>query len=234
MRKGVHYQASPDAFIEHLRQVLHKGCIDCVFDVGGNDGAFAHTLRNEVKYRGLIISFEPLRSKHTLLARQAAHDPLWIIQPCALGAAEGRAVLNIMDSDVFSSFLHPDHSHVGKYRDSNRIIDKEEVTVRTLANVYAEMAAMHNMRRCYLKIDTQGFDLEVFRGALPIIERVPAMQTELSFLPIYHGAPRWQDGLRELAEHGYEPSWFAPVCFDEPLRIIESDCILTHPARMTA
>ena len=46
--------------IEHLKRVLERFSVDCVFDVGANDGQYATQLRKKVGYKGLIISFEPI------------------------------------------------------------------------------------------------------------------------------------------------------------------------------
>jgi hypothetical protein len=61
IRAGLHW---PDAQLEvtkeyfFLKQVLDKGEVNCVLDVGANRGQFASILR-KIGYGGQIISFEP-------------------------------------------------------------------------------------------------------------------------------------------------------------------------------
>ena len=49
-----------------------------------------------------------------------------------------------------------------------------------------------------LKTDTQGWDLEVIEGAAGCLERVVALQVELSVRPIYEGSPGWLEVLARL------------------------------------
>jgi FkbM family methyltransferase len=232
LKKTASYRPSSDALAEHLRQVFARAGICCVFDVGANDGTYARFLREQVKFDGLIISFEPQTMKLRDLERAAKNDNQWIIMPCALGATPGRATINLMRGDAFSSFRAPSHDHIQKYEEANVIVATEEVPVRTLADVYSEIASQHGISRFYLKMDTQGFDLEVFRGALPVLQHVPALQSELSFVPIYQGAPSASEAQALFAEHGFDPSLTVPVGFDESLRVIEADCVMVHPTRM--
>lgn len=47
-------------FALHLGQLLSKLEIDCVLDVGANVGQYRDFLRDQVLYRGTIVSFEPV------------------------------------------------------------------------------------------------------------------------------------------------------------------------------
>ena len=97
--------------ISLLQRLLERLEIDCVIDVGANRGQYRDQLRELVGYRGRIVSVEPLSALAAgLSARAAQEDPLWEVHACALGATPGTATLNVMATDVFSSFLQPDAS----------------------------------------------------------------------------------------------------------------------------
>src|SRR5688572_8587852 len=68
---------------EHLERFLTDFQIDCVFDVGANEGQYAEKLR-EIGFRGSIISFEPIPALASVLRRKATRDPDWIIEEIAL------------------------------------------------------------------------------------------------------------------------------------------------------
>jgi FkbM family methyltransferase len=232
LRQRETYRPSSDALGEHLRQIFSAGGIEWVFDVGANDGTYAKFLREQARFEGWIVSFEPLTQKYSLIQKAAQADPKWIVMQCALGATAGKASINIMKADAFSSFRQPSTEFLRKYEQANIVTGTEEVTVRTIADVYPELAKSHGLDRFYLKMDTQGFDLEVFKGAQPVINHIPALQSELSFVPIYEGAPAHRTALAEFEGQGYEMSMLAPVGYDESLRIIEADCVMVHPQRL--
>ena len=131
-----HYKPASQPFADHVRRVLQKHEIDCVFDIGANDGSFARWLRDEVEYEGHIVSFEPIPHVAAETARLAASDAKWRVLPMALGRASGTADFHIMSSDVFSSFLTPDQQQPDRYADSNKIAETVKVTVETVTNIW--------------------------------------------------------------------------------------------------
>jgi FkbM family methyltransferase len=211
--------------LDHLRGLFIQRQIDCVFDVGANRGQYYRFLRYELGFRGLIVSCEPIASLAAELARLAAIDPLWKIVPCALGAAPGNATLNVMQSTVYSSLLQPDDSATDVGSGENVVARQETITVRTLKDVYSELLAGGATKRIYLKLDTQGYDLEVLRGAGAALESVVALQTEVSFVPIYKGMVPWQQMLAEIGSRGFDLSGLFPVTLDAEQRLIEADAV---------
>jgi FkbM family methyltransferase len=218
------------ALAEHLRLLFRHLRIDCVFDVGANAGQYYRLLRREVGYRGLVVSFEPVPALAAQLARKAVRDPLWIVRPVALGATPGTMSINVMAASVFSSFLPPDHTHTATVGSQNIVERVQPVAVDTLDRVAAEILQSHPVRSAYLKLDTQGFDLEVFKGAQATLPIVAALQSELSFVPIYVGMPPWREALDTYSAAGFAVSALFPVNQDEKLRLLEADCVLVRSA----
>jgi hypothetical protein len=67
---------------------------------------------------------------------------------------------------------------------------------------------LHNRRLTHidlLKIDTQGFDLEVLRGATEMLRRraVDTVLVEVLFAPLYKGQANFGEVERFMAEKGY-------------------------------
>jgi len=213
------YKPSENVLAEHLRQIFKRHSITAVLDVGANDGAYATMLRSEVGFAGVIHSFEPIPDKARELRLKAKHDDSWEIHEFALGARPGRMNLNIMTSDVFSSFHKPFEGQPQKYDDSNRVASVVEVEIKTVA----EMVECLGISKVHLKMDTQGFDLEVFEGALPALSAVATLQSELSFQRLYESAPMWDVAMSHFANAGFIPSLFLPISFDSELGCIEAD-----------
>ena len=147
--------------------------------------------------------------------------------PYALGEAEDEAEINVAALSAFSSFLKP-RNVVAQFVSENKPVRRETVQVRRLDDVVPPDI---DLARTYLKLDTQGYDLAVARGAPRSLGAIPALQTEVSMVPIYENMPSFADALAFFGGHGFAVSGFHVVTQDERLRAIEFDCIMVraHP-----
>lgn len=204
---------------KHLREVFKRFDVDMVIDVGANRGQYRDFLRMEVEYEGAIHSFEPIERLHKLLVERSAREANWDVYPNALGSADTEVEFNVMQDDQFSSVLAPKTSGLAQYATMNSVHHKQRVQMRRLDAVVDENAALRNARRIYLKLDTQGFDLEVFKGAGHTLARAVALQSEVSVLPLYDGMPA------TFNDAGFDVSGLFPVARDQALRIVEFDCV---------
>ncbi len=217
-------------FALHLRALLSRLNIDCVLDVGANIGQYHDFLRDKVLYDGPIVSFEPVSRHIELLRGRARTDSAWHIEGYALGARDGNLPINVMVSDQFSSFLQPDNSRVRGIDMLNTPSHVENVAVRTLDVIMPALQERLGFERPYLKLDTQGFDMEVLQGGRDSLADVRALQTEASVIGIYKGMPGYMDTIRYLDEHGFDITGFYPVSRDSSLRLVEFDCVMINRA----
>jgi len=209
------------ALEEHLRQLFKLYRISTVLDVGANAGQYGRFLRHRVGFEGMIHSFEPQPSLAAQLRSEVQSDPLWQVHAIGLGEQEAELTLNIMASDRFSSFRAPDNRKAPQFESSNRIVGQVQVPVRRL-----DALDLPDMGQVYLKIDTQGFDLEVLRGAEGLLKQVRALQFELPLVNIYAGVPEGWDALRAVEAMGFSVSGLFPVSADPRMRMIEMDCVM--------
>lgn len=148
-----------------------------VFDVGANVGqsvkAFANRFPN-----AKIFSFEPVSKTFCKLQKNTQPiAPRVELFNCAMGQEPGKVTINLNADSRLNSINH---------RDSE---NKEIIEVNTIDNF---MSQHHIKVIDFLKIDTEGFELEVLRGAtqalkaqrigLIYIESEPFM-TDKSFVP---------------------------------------------------
>jgi FkbM family methyltransferase len=169
-----------------------------------------------------------LPSLSQLLRERAQRDERWLVFPFALGAQSERRPIHVTQHSVFSSFLSPAETGPALFGQQMTVSATELVDIRRLDDVLGEIADKVEPGRICIKLDTQGFDLDVIEGARNVLPWVRALQTELAFIPIYRGMPVYEQTLRALADHGFEVSGFFPVNFDDRLRIIEADCVLVN------
>ena len=190
-------QASPGA---HLARLLQHAGIDLVIDVGANAGHYARSLRGH-GYRGRIVSFEPLAAAHARLASAARRDRAWIAAPrMALGDAEGQVVIHVAGNSASSSILDmlPEHERAAP---GSGYVGTESVPQHRLDSVAPPY--LDGARAVLLKIDTQGYEDRVLAGASGIIERIDAIQTELSLVPLYAGQPLLDEMRSRLDRMGF-------------------------------
>lgn len=212
----------------HLRALFNLLDIKCVLDVGANKGQYRDFLRAYVGYEGLILSFEPVSSLAEHLAVKAKSDPNWEIFPFALGSSDTALTFNVMATSQFSSFLMPDHSVVSDYTDKNRIDHQETVPVRQLDTLMDELKLKWPMKNLYLKLDTQGFDLEVIKGGEKTLGEAKALQSEVSILRIYDGMPDFMTSIKVFSEKGFDISGMFAVSRDQYLRVVEFDTVMIN------
>jgi FkbM family methyltransferase len=166
-----------------------------------------------------------------ILKSRARADRDWHIEGYALGSREGTLPINVMVSDQFSSFLEPDNSRVRENAGLNTPSSVEPVAVHMLDVVLPVLRERLKFDRPYLKLDTQGFDLEVLQGAQDSLPAVRALQTEASVIGIYKGMPSYMDAIRYLDERGFDITGFYPVSRDSSLRLVEFDCVMINRAQ---
>lgn len=178
-----------------LRDLLLELEVDCVLDVGANRGQFALELRG-IGYAGRIVSFEPIASEFEALRTAFSKDTRWHGLNLALGSTDEVKTLTIPRLSVLSSLLD------SRVEEPNARV--EQVVVRRLDGLFAEALAGAACRRVFLKMDTQGFDLEVFRGAAGCLDRICGLQSELSIQPLYRRMPHYLEALSAYEAAGFE------------------------------
>lgn len=177
--------------------------ITLVIDVGANRGQFARAVRRG-GYLGKIISFEPIPEVYQILLERCQQDPHHVCKQLALGAIEGHMTINILNSDASSSLLVPNPKVMPSIPSFQ---NHTSVTVpMTTLDVIQEMM-FADSDRVYLKIDTQGYELEVIKGGTSALEQIVAIETELSFVELYSGQPLLPELWNYLNNLGYRAIW---------------------------
>lgn len=223
------YPEACERLMPHLRMLLPSHRIDTIIDVGANVGQFASEVRS-VSRDVQIHSVEPNPDVYRTLAAKAAGDNRWMTHECALGRTRGKVMLNVFAASDFSSCLPANEFGAQRFQDSLTIAGTVEVELRTLDELVSIIPPAAIGSRLLLKLDTQGFDMEVLMGAGSVLERVQAVVTEASLRPLYQDAPLFPDVLEFMKAKGFALSGFFPVSRSDDLSIIESDCVFVREA----
>lgn len=137
-----------------------------IFDVGANKGAYLGAVLTVLGSRANVWSFEPQSSVFEKLQSRYGQKPNVELICSALGSGPGRAeIYHNSQTDTMASLYASAGSH------------SEMIDVSTVDEICAKRAVD---RIDLLKIDTEGFELNVLRGAESMLARnaVRAIQFE--------------------------------------------------------
>jgi FkbM family methyltransferase len=191
------------AEVDALRRFFRETKIDCVFDVGANKGQYATLLRKEIGFRGQIISFEPNPNLASILIEKTKRSKFWSFESQALSDRSGALIFNVMNDSHFSSFETPLVHEDSRIAEMNKVVAKVEVKTVRLDDIYEILKQRFNFQRPFLKMDTQGHDLQVIRGASQSLKDMIGIQSEMSFKSLYKDVPDYQTVIGQLEEKGF-------------------------------
>lgn len=192
-------------------RILERHEIDLVFDVGANVGQYGHGLRH-AGYEGRIVSFEPLAGPFAALERDVADDGGWECVRVALGGEDGTSRMFVAGNSYSSSLLPMDAAHVVAAPESVTV-GTEEVTTARLDSLAPELFA--DPMGLLLKLDVQGYELEVLRGATSTLARAMVVEVELSLISLYEGQPLYREMIEFLDRAGFDLAVLEPA-FSDP------------------
>jgi FkbM family methyltransferase len=208
-----------------IRSILEEYKVDLVLDVGANIGQFALGMRRF--YKGPIISFEPVSHTFAALQKIVPDDKNWYKFNYALGDKSGEQQMNVYEMDQLSSMLETTEDTIKLFGDGVTRVVKELVQIRRFDDIVKEMPFDIHARKILLKMDTQGYDLEVFKGARSIWENIMVIHAEVYQRPIYDKAPPWTDSISEYTKAGFIFAGLFPVIRDG-LYYRSSDCLMVR------
>lgn len=119
-------------------------------------------------------------------ARLRSQYPGALIIEAALGAQKGEAVLHMTHDQGKSSLLEPNFENIAKFEPVHdwQVVDKVPIKVDRLDDLLAGEPAPD-----FMKIDVQGYELEVLKGAEVTLRDTLALEIEASSVPLYLGQP---------------------------------------------
>jgi FkbM family methyltransferase len=185
-----------------LRALFRHLGINRVLDVGANEGQYAQYLRRDVRYRGVIESFEPLPEVWRRLESKSQGDQLWNTHNLAVGETEATLPIHVAPNRVCSSFLTPTLL-LHRVCPWGVGVSEVPVPVRPLDALLPGLAAPDD--RIWLKVDTQGYERQVLAGARGALACIAGGQLEVPLQRTYEGSADLPEILGLLAEQGFVP-----------------------------
>ena len=196
-----------------------------IFDVGANVGQSIDAFRSWFP-DGYIHSFEPSPTIFKPLKAKVERLPNVACWNMALGSEPADGLLNENSMSEWSSLLPLDSGW-------GSVVRQTSVPVRTVDSFSEE----HRIAEIdLLKSDTQGFELEVLRGARKMLQeaRVGLIYCEIIFTQLYKGVPPFTAICNFLLEHGFSLVSFYNFSYTEALTADWADALFIHSSRMVA
>lgn len=187
---GVFNSEGPEVTGEsHLLKVLNKKIsLKTIFDVGANDGGFSREIRDYFP-KATIYAFEP-HPKTFLLLKKISKEVDIKVYNVALGSKLGNVTLWDFADDAKLKHTQPTSTLASVYEDVIREFHKQraqgfKVKQITIDNFLKRGGGIKNID--FLKIDTEGSEYDVLRGAIETIRnnKINIIQFEFNEMNAY-------------------------------------------------
>ena len=188
--------------IKDIRTILGNR-VQVIFDVGANDGQTVRAFLPAFS-RASIYSFEPDPRTFERLAASVRDEPRVRVVNAALGRETGNATLFRSKLDQTYSLLPKAEGAEQYVFDAEYLVNAGTVAVRITS--IDEFCAENGVEHVdLLKIDTQGYEVEVLEGARRLLNSgsVSMIYAEVCFVRYYERQPLFQDVYELLYDLGY-------------------------------
>lgn len=207
------------AAVEHDRTELPSG-VRTVLDVGANRGQFA-VVAGRRWPQAALVCFEPLPAPRAVLARVLGRDQRLRIVGAALTDQAGWAEMHVSRAEDSSSLLPITARQVEAFPGTDEV---GRTAVRT-ARLDEEVAPGTIERPAVLKIDVQGSELGVLRGATGLLAELDAILIEASFAELYAGQALADEVIRFLQSHGFALVAITSPVADDRGTVLQADLV---------
>ncbi len=172
--------------ISHVKKEENKGKI--IIDIGGSTGKTA-ILFSQAFPENQVYVFEPLALSFTILEDSVRDYPNILPRKTAIGNFTGISKINIVEGLSSSSLLsvnpvYSDHP-LGQVLKSTGI---EEIPIDSLDNLFPDQNDI-----MLIKIDVQGYELEVLKGGKKVISKTGWILLEVSNHEGYINSPHYYE-----------------------------------------
>lgn len=189
---------------QNLIKSINYNSIKTIIDIGANEGQFAERMIN-LGFNNTIISFEPMTKQYDRLVKNAQktkfRDINWIVEKkCAIGSKKDCKEIFISGKNQSSSLMNLSKKHIEISPEFN-VVENENVEVETLDNFKDKILSYE--KNYLLKIDVQGFELEVLKGSSQILNFINCIFIEVSHENLYQNQPKSIDVINFLIEKNF-------------------------------
>jgi FkbM family methyltransferase len=175
-------------------QDLSRGCLLQIVDIGAADGAPADLA--DLWSKSHVFTAEARPDANSSVGR------LTTVLHGAIAETNATRTLFVTAKPQNSSLLRPNDDLLGQYltRGAFEVVETVDVQTQTL---WECLEAAEATRVDLIKLDTQGTELEILKGARVDRLRPLAVMVEIQFQPYYRGAPPASEVLAFMSSLGF-------------------------------
>lgn len=185
--------------IDLLRIVKEQDpSINVIFDVGGHIGKWS-LLAKSLFPKAQIHVFEPLLIHVEEIKKNLKEIDGIHIYNYGLGANEANATINLSDSTDSSSLLPLTKNMYTIF--GQKKTGEELVAIKQIDSlIYRNEIPVPDV----LKLDVQGYEIEVLKGAINNLKRIKYIIMEVSFVEFYRKQPLFDDTLIFMKQNDFQ------------------------------
>ena len=210
------------AAIEHKAVIASLDISTCV-DVGANVGQFSLLIRNEHP-KANIIAFEPLAGPAKTYQKLFADDPQVEFHQVAIGPTSETVDMHVSQS-IDSSSLLPISNLQEEQFPGTKEAGHERVTVGPMTDF---ISPDHIRKPALLKIDVQGFELEVLKSAETLLRNFKWVYVEASFLTLYEGQALADEVIAHLQARNFRLKGLYSPSYDKHGQAVQADFLFEN------
>lgn len=217
---GMRFQPSPEARLGRVRlKLIEDYQCNVVIDVGANDGCWALDLRKS-GYEKEIVSYEPSEAFYKLKSR-ANLDSLWTVHNMALTDVSNFTSFYIASNNNLSSSTLAPKEILNQHPQIRFRVGQKVPSIRLDSQVFKD-------GNLYLKIDTQGSEFKVLKGAIKLFSRISVIEFESALTELYDGEKNHYFISQFLLKNGFRPRQVVVTHWDKDLATISIDSIFSR------
>lgn len=178
---------------------LEEYKINTLFDVGANVGEFSKLLK-QILPNSKIFCFEPI--KDCQLELNKLKEKYSDIEIFNFGIGETEKEINLYKNkfNPSSSILKLNKLHTEAFPYTSEY-SEEKIKIISLDSIFAKLNIKKNI---LLKIDVQGFELEVLKGAKESLSQIKLIIVELSTEVLYENQPLFNEVYKYLTDRAFK------------------------------
>jgi len=170
-----------------------------IIDVGASGGIDPRWGKFTPYYNGILFEPDP-REYHILKSKSKKN---LIVINSALSNSDNTVDFHLCEKQQVSSVYLPNIDFLSKFPDIERFDITEDIRIKT--DTLNNQLKKHDIAEIdFIKIDTQGNELPILKGAVDYLDKAIGLELEVEFVPLYEKQPLFCEVNNFAKEYGFE------------------------------